>query len=49
MPSRSKSFITGLLKSANNPALGSQPGTEQAAFTVIANVLLNLDEALTKP
>jgi hypothetical protein len=37
-----------LLKSANSVAEGSV-GSEQAAYTVIANVLLNLDEALTKP
>ena len=38
----------GLLKSANTAA-EAQPAAEVAAYSVVANVLLNLDEALTKP
>ena len=38
-----------LLEAANTPVLPDHDPTEQAAYTVIANVLLNLDEALTKP
>ena len=38
-----------LLGAANSPILPDCDLHEQAAFTVVANVLLNLDEALTKP
>jgi hypothetical protein len=38
-----------LLEAANTPALPDRDPTEQAAYTVVANVLLNLDETLTKP
>jgi hypothetical protein len=38
-----------LLEAANTPPLPHGDVNEQAAYTVIANVLLNLDETLTKP
>ncbi len=38
-----------LLKSANCSPINGHTSAEQADFTVIANVLLNLDEVLTKP
>jgi mono/diheme cytochrome c family protein len=38
-----------LLEAAHTPTTPERDATEQAAYTVVANVLLNLDEALTKP
>jgi hypothetical protein len=38
-----------LLKAANTKPLAERDTPEQAAYAAIANVLLNLDEALTKP
>ncbi|HEU4753337.1 MAG TPA: DUF1553 domain-containing protein, partial [Armatimonadota bacterium] len=38
-----------LLKAANTPAAEGRDPVEQAAWTVVANVMLNLDEALSKP
>jgi hypothetical protein len=38
-----------LLGAANVPTLPNHDTAEQAAYTVLANVLLNLDETLTKP
>jgi hypothetical protein len=40
---------TALLKAANVKPLPDRDTAEQAAYTAVANVLLNLDEALTKP
>jgi hypothetical protein len=38
-----------LLKSASAEAVEQHPASELAAYCVAANVLMNLDEALTKP
>jgi hypothetical protein len=38
-----------LLAAANTAALAGQDAAEQAAYVTVANVLLNLDETLTRP